>query len=405
MPQIVEYVNNQISNVNLNIRNNIHDIDFNIQSNILRNIHVPNNILFNYNYINRNNVEIIENNINIINNFLFNNNIADQRLTSIYNQTVHDLATETTIQESINKLRTRYKESELLYTSLEQSISFLRQKVDYLVSLGKLMSDEKRVIEANFNSLLLIGTNEASQAASLLGLAINALEDQNIAQQMCIKSGLPGSPEKLINDMCDRWAGWFKSAIIDSQLAYRRDRGDMSIPNDAELNQDKSCFRGMLNRIIMALNLLHPDVNVQEGQGTLANIEQYRYTRKIAIIKEFGQNPNKLQVVANQYLVEYLATICIENLKKILLELENIYEAGEDQQKSELLTSLENRLQAYVLKSAKLSLKIENVDLIKQHLQSFISAYIDIFLEVKIKEVIEEKTQYTSPVRMRPKLC
>lgn len=274
--------------------------------------------------------------------------------------------------------------------SLENTVLFLKQKADELVSLEKITPDERRVIEVNFNNLFNIETDGKIQAFCLLKLAIRALEDREVAWQMCNENSLEDIiEEKLANDISDRWSGWFKSAIVDSQLAYRRDRGDMSIPNNEELNRDTSCFGGSLNRIIFALNLIHPDVKVLEGQGTLANIGLYQQV--IAKINVFGQN--SLQEIANQYLIAKLANFSLEDLEKILKELENSDETigSESNSKSEILISLEHDLETHIIDNARTTLEIQDVGLIERQLAPFISTYISDLLQDKIEETIQEK--------------
>ena len=309
----------------------------------------------------------------------------------VQNQTVHDRETEATIQESIDKLMTRYSGGSLYasFTSLQQIILFLGQKADELVLLKKLSINEKRVITINFTNLLLLTTNsvyreQELRAINLLKLAICALEDQDIAKQMC---GIDDSDTTLLDNMNDRWAGWFKSSIIDSQLAYRRNRGNMSIPSDTEeLTRDNSCFGGNLNRIVDALNLIHPDVVIQEGQGALANMALYLENRKIARIKEFGQNT--LQNVVSAY----LKTISLETLENILLELEKL-DTGELDHKTESMIVFKENLYNHIINNAKTSLEIEDVSFIKRELTPFISVYIDGFLQNEIKETIKQQKE------------
>ncbi len=307
-------------------------------------------------------------------------------------QTVHDRKTESTIQDSIDNLSRRYGTEP---SSLESIVLFLTDKANKLQSSGKLTADEIRVINANFKNLLSLRTREdytedqELKAVKLLRLAINALEDQDIAKQMCgYENG-----QKLDDDMNDRWAGWFRSAIIDSQLAYRRDRGDMSIPSDDELNKDQSCFGGSLNRIIVALNLIHPDVIIQAGQKTLASIELYFKDRQKGVINEFGQNIDTLQGVVKKYLESFKIAELKEILRE-LKELEKFEEAPQLDQKSERLKHFEENLHKHIVSSAKLHLKGKGIegedDLISKTLQPFTSAYIDGPLQNNIQKAIRK---------------
>lgn len=399
---------NQINNIDLdnNIRNiniinenniiinNINRNNINTQNADILNIGTDFNILNFYNntYINDtnfNNIIHIQNiDLDPINNINYEAD-AIETTVGIHNQTVHESATEATIQEAITKLRSRYKGCEKIFTNLQQVLLFLRQKSYDLVLSKKLSEDEIKIIEVNFNNVSLLMLEQRSQAVDLLRLAISALNDKAIAQQMCDRD--PEDVEQLADDMLSRWAGWFRSAIIDSQLAYRRDRGDMSIPcNDEELSKDRSCFGGSLNRIIYALNLIHPDVAIQEGQQTLANMERYRQDREIATIKKFGQN--KLHTRTNDYLDDYLVTIDLKNLKDILSKLEKIDEKELDSDhKNESLISFEKDLEAHIVTDASLYLGIENFTLIQRELQPFISAYIDGILGDRVKEAIGQK--------------
>ena len=305
----------------------------------------------------------------------------------IHNQTVHAPETERTIYNAIEKLHAKYSRSYEFnsLTDLRSVISFLQCKVIELKEAGKLNNDDDRVIQANFLNLLDLVSQQMlelqNKAYNFLKLAVSALQDKKAAEQMIGRSPLD-------EDMQDRWAGWFKSAIIDSQLAYRRDRGDMSYPSDEELNQDKSCFGGNLNRIIAALNLIHPDVEIQEGQSALANMEKYFRDRTIAKIKEFGQN--KLQEVADNYIV---AMISWEHLVKVFSELEKI-EKDSRIQKSEKLILFEETLKQHIVTEATSSVGEEITTYISE-ITPFIDAYIDGSLYDKIKEVMLQQENAT----------
>ncbi|MGD0465705.1 MAG: hypothetical protein ABSA84_03315 [Gammaproteobacteria bacterium] len=343
-------------------------------------------------YLENNNINI--NNdaiINIINNGAPGAWLAEEDV--IHNQTVHAPETERTIYDAVEKLHARYSSSEEFnfLTDLQSVISFLQTKVNELKRTGKLNNDDDRVIQANFLNLLNLNLLSLdlqqimelqNKAYSFLKLAIVALQDKKAAEQMI---GYP----PLVSDMEDRWAGWFKSAIIDSQLAYRRDRGDMSYPSEEELNRDKSCFGGNLNRIIAALNLIHPDVEIQEGQSALANMEKYFRDRNIAKVKEFGQN--ELQEVADSY----VAAISLENLIRLFSELEKL-EKKEQEQKSEDLILFEETLKQHIITEAKKSIGEEITPYISE-LTPFIDTYIDNNFFDKIKELIYQQEIGTEP--------
>ena len=226
------------------------------------------------------------------------------------NQTIHDKGAEQSVNSSIEKLEKRYipgpfsnllaklgfKGSENILNLYDtfgkkrfaETVLFLKGQALNLLSMEQLNQDEIRVIKANFKNLDSLNRTEKATANYLLKLAIFALEDKLTAAKIYKHSSKP-----LVIDMNERWASWFRNAIIDSQLAYRRDRGDMTWPSDSELNRDQSCFGGSLLRIITALNLMHPDVTVSEGQDVLLhNMQTYKtlHEQKVRIIKNFGHN-------------------------------------------------------------------------------------------------------------------
>jgi hypothetical protein len=330
------------------------------------------------------------------------------------NQTIHDKGAEKSVKSSIENLKKRYipgpfsnllaklgfKGSENILNlyatfgkkSFEETVLFLTGKALQLLFIKQLNQDEFRVINANFKNLYSLkqGRKEKATANYLLKLAIFALEDKLTAAKI-----YKHSSEQLLNDMNERWASWFRNAIVDSQLAYRRDRGDMTWPSKSELNTDRSCFGGSLLRIITALNLMHPDVTVSEGQGVLLhNMQTYKtlHEQKVSIIKNFGQN----------YLVDvakkYLEKVSIENLTDILGHLENagllLQDDTLDSFQTNLKTFIINNAQEFIEDkyNANISQKISN-DLIDKHLSSFIEAYIQYNLQDHINEIIETKAK------------
>lgn len=349
--------------------------------------------------INRNNIIIRHTPIDVGNynnnyyNYYYNNyyNIPAQPVV-IHNQTVHDRETEETIQEAITKLKARYEQKEPLYLTLEEVVKILEQKAFDLLKSKHLNLDEIKVIKKNFLNLLSVTEDQKNTAKNLLNLAIQALNDEKAAQEML-------GHEPSVIDNQERWSGWFKSSIIDSQLAYRRDRGDTTFPTDEELDKDTSCFGGSLNRIIAALNLIHPDVRIVEGQGTLENMQQYRQNRDIAKIKKFGMD---LTIKEKNIVKQYLETFSLEILKSISLELEQV-DIGKLAEKSQSLLTFEKGLEEHIINNAKLLLlEIEDVDLIKKELEPFIFAYIEGFLQEEINDIIKSlSSQCTSTSKMR----
>lgn len=340
-------------------------------------------------------------NINELNNFIINNNdnindlnnfdndgIDRERAITINNQTVHDVITEATIQESITRLKDRYGIQE---STLSELIEYLNKQANNLLESGHLNLDEINVIKANFDNLLHnIDVDEQSKAKDLLSLAIQALNDKESAHKMLGRT----SSEQ---DDQDRWSGWFKSAIVDSQLAYRRDRGDTTFPSVEELNNDRSCFGGGLNRIISALNFIHPDVVIEAGQGALANMQQYREVRDKAKIKKFGQD---LPDAQQELVKHYLATFSLPTLEAILSELNKLDVMEESTEKSQVLTTFEKDLEERIISAAKSFLDVEDVDLIEKELKPFISAYISGILQGEIQVTIANlKSQYISSPR------
>ncbi|MGI9214337.1 MAG: hypothetical protein ACR2HS_01320, partial [Gammaproteobacteria bacterium] len=267
-------------------------------------------------------------------------------------------------------------------TNLQRIVLFLKEKTKHLVEKNKLSKDEEKVIQEYYIyiSSSSLSNNMKFRLINNLKLAIYALEDKKVAETICNKTG-----KQLDDDIDDRWGGWFKSAIVDSLLAYRRDRGDNSFPTTPqELIKDRSCFAGSLNRIINSLNLIHPDVLIQEGLHALENMETYREKRNVAKIKNFGQDEQFLQKIAGDYSKNYLKGLSVEKLDEILAYIDEPNRLFE----CEPLEKLQKDLKKHIIDKAKSTLSdIKDDDLIEKELRPFITAYIEYSLDDKIKDI------------------
>lgn len=262
--------------------------------------------------------------------------ITDQGGRAVFfsNQTAHDPVTSSGIQDAIDKLSKHYPPAvassilektlsalhlhDTSHSDFEKIIMFLRNKAIMLVKLNKLTKIELLVIEACINGLKNLHHEERTLSfkfVNLVKLVICALEDERIVCNILLHSQTSADPinaVQIINDMNDRWAGWFKSSLYDSQLTYQLDRGDTSVPTDQYgLTKHKSCPGGLLNRLISALNLIHPDVVIQDGQGNIANMEKYLEMR----INKYAQD--NFVKIADEYLAIWIAFLTEKDIRNI----------------------------------------------------------------------------------------
>lgn len=310
-----------------------------------------------------------------------------EHVEGLRNQTAHDKDTEDSIQDAIDKLRKTYSQ-ENRFNSIEQLIKYLQNKVELLVQNNYLKKEDQQVIAANFRNILALTDDEDDKSRSkifdLLKLAVYALEDEEAVK---IMSGTQTAVSR--DDMNRRFAGWLDSAIIDSQLAYRRDAGLSGYPSEQELNKDKSCFGGSINRIIASLNLIHPDVHIISGQAAKHNVDYYKMAHEQTVmqIKRFGQGV-EFQNAAKQY----LQTVPLQQLTTTLRALKQFasQEEDDDINNNKVLKTFKAEFTLYIMNIAKTSLTIKNSSqdkMIAQELEAFIDAYITYNLLTDIKEI------------------
>lgn len=216
------------------------------------------------------------------------------------NQTAHDRLTESSISESIARLKNRYQtppsilkrissffdnssvKSPVVMMSTEamrvklMEIRVFLSEIEYQHAerfLDRL--DRKDGIAYPWES------GQQSQTYTLLHLVHCALSDRKHLSSM--QGHVLTDAEHL-----QVWCSWFKSAIVDSQVAYALDKGK-GVPSTVD-SKEMSCESGSDNRLIAALHLIHPDVQVQEGNGTMKNKEQWKEYRNQQAIHEFCRN-------------------------------------------------------------------------------------------------------------------
>lgn len=185
------------------------------------------------------------------------------------NQTVHELDKNGTIQEAIDNLKKQYLNTQS-YIMCKDPLNFLHEKAKELFFKKKLKDNESRVIEIFFEAYDIKNSNET---LDLFKLAICALEDQDIAKKMLYADKQDVSKEQLDVDMQERWASWFRAAVIESQLAYNvKQNNNLS---KGEIINSRSCLYGINNRIIHGLNLIHPGVSIEAGDKTKKKYEVF----------------------------------------------------------------------------------------------------------------------------------
>jgi len=189
-------------------------------------------------------------------------------IEGLINQSVHDKETEMGIQSAMEKLQHRYALNRK--HSLSEVNAILQNKIRELISQGRLSPKEEGVINLFLSGVGELSTSEKEQFRQYINLVIFSIEDAAAHKEL-----LPNA-SYTYGDQLDNWRAWFDNAIIDSQLAYLRDLGIKEIPQPEALKKYKSCVGGALNRIIAGLNLLHPDVEVSEGESGIHNMAVYK---------------------------------------------------------------------------------------------------------------------------------
>lgn len=218
-------------------------------------------------------------------------NLSNQS-SSLRNQTVHDVETEKGIAASIERLKKRYG-AEITQDIEHRIINAINLHIAKLLSNHGITDQQSLLAKTNIDNLtekddgtrgaFVLDEDSRKKAYLYLKLAVDALEDRTVYDPKTPKSDLHKENGKEIlteQAIDDRWKAWIDNALIDSQLTYLLDRGEdkekilkLPIPELEELlEQYKSCFGGNLNRIIVGLNLLHPDVTINEGQSGLHNM-------------------------------------------------------------------------------------------------------------------------------------
>jgi hypothetical protein len=197
-------------------------------------------------------------------------------------QTVHDAIFEASVSEAVGKLGDRYRS--IPYHTLNDLVALYDKKIDELVKKKLLRPVEGKVAQFFFTGINVRPDGESSETLALyLNLVWDALNDKAIAKEL-------GQPNEFTDqDIDERVASWLKASPIDAQLAYHLDnigtryRGTIyhtkqelleAIGKDETLlTTGKSCVGGSINRLISGLDLLHPDVKLELGEGQRANIE------------------------------------------------------------------------------------------------------------------------------------
>ncbi len=222
-----------------------------------------------------------------------------QQRPGMNNQTVHDKAYERSISEALNKLQTRYR-SRPRY-SLEDLQRFYLEKIQEFQK-NKLLSRGEATTAHHFFTDGFDRLENRDKTQNYLNLAWQALNDREIAFEL-------GSQESFnAQEINERIAGWLRAGPIDAQLAYHLDRlGSQSlyktkvqlleaVERDGKLiTSGQSCVGGSYNRLIDALNLIHPDVHLALGEGNKKNIEvmaraQFLNTQMLTILEQLYQD-------------------------------------------------------------------------------------------------------------------
>lgn len=225
-------------------------------------------------------------------------------VVGLRNQTVHDRETEQSIGNSLQKLDKRYSRQQKL--SQTEIVSHVLHVGDELKAKSRISDDERGLIDLYFAGVGDLDEESRSIFTRYLNLVRLALEDK--AAHSELPQALVGANiitqeeadtyprEYTEQDREDNWSTWFKSAIVDAQIAYWTDSGQKGLPPRSEWVKYKSCVGGSLNRLIQGLTLQHPDVVVREGQQALHNAAEYKKTQLVARIGDYGQDEEGMQM-------------------------------------------------------------------------------------------------------------
>jgi len=303
-------------------------------------------------------------------------------IEGLINQSVHDKETEMGIQSAMKKLQHRYALNRT--HSLPEVNAILQNKIQELISQGRLSPEKEGVINLFLSGVGELSPTEKAQFTQYINLVIFAIEDA-----VAHKEKFPNA-SYTYTDQLDNWLAWFENAIIDSQLAYLRDLGIMEIPQPEALNKYKSCVGGSLNRIIAGLNLLHPDVEVSEGESGIHNMAIYKERAEAKkgaeenSAKEQGDAFVKKQVMGR---IKLYLQDNVSSIGRAFID-EWVARGGSLENSDKLQESIADAIQKAVQENVTIGANNSFDDpAIHQVIQEFIKTFIDYSLD----DILEEK--------------
>ena len=201
-------------------------------------------------------------------------NVQLNQIQVFHNQTVHDAKYEASLKAAVGKLEKRYVKDTM---SLEEVVKELKDKINAATQdkiKDGLKPSEVKVLTHFFDVRMDDLAGNSDTVKHYLNLAWQALTDKTVYDL------------KTDKDVDDRILGWLRSGPLDAQLAYLLDNLSEKGPfkTKAELltaietqpdliDKGKSCIGGSYNRLIDPLNLIHPDVNLEAGDGQIKNAQ------------------------------------------------------------------------------------------------------------------------------------
>ncbi|RZI46214.1 hypothetical protein [Candidatus Finniella inopinata] len=248
---------------------------------------------------------------------------GNQNIFGLRNQTVHDKAYESSIDEAVVKLSARYSR---FAQDLETLLCAHLEKIEDLESKKLLSETEAQVVRYFFSSgIERLSADRHGKVTQYLNLSWHALGDKAVSKSFGLEAAFNDK------DVDDRIAGWLRAGPMDAQLAYLLDNLggrfktkcillEAVSKEDALMTAGESCIGGSYNRLIDGLNCIDPDVVLAVGEGNKKNIElmaRTQFLRNQAVkflAQRYEEEPDLFSTLdvlkqkTSQYLLDSLKT-------------------------------------------------------------------------------------------------
>ena len=237
-------------------------------------------------------------------------NVAPNQIIGLNNQSVHAKELEASIQESVQKLQKLYPIQYKTLVGVEEAI---KKRMESLQKQNLLKPVDARIMGVFLSGAQVLTPDDRAKILRYFDLTLQALDDKKAAVEAASEAAGEEAYDKAIRnnaneaeakkaeeaakkealkkeftpkEMDDRFSGWLRSGPIDAQLAYILDNlGGKAFKDknalyealeknfEANVGGGRSCLGGSYNRLIIALNKLHPAVKIDYGQATKANAQ------------------------------------------------------------------------------------------------------------------------------------